>query len=139
MPIFSSYYLAKWSAYVRDRDGMECYMCKRKCLKLREVKELVMIARIDYLDQPVESTLTIDTLNGLLGEAHHCKPKGNPAYSHLAYDPDNGITLCRRCHRDVVHSTWHTFKIYLHPFSCYMRRNIVKTFNDKYQSKIKPK
>ncbi len=118
---------------------MTCFMCKRKSLKRKEVRELIEIAKHDFEDDPVELALTIDTLNGLLGEAHHVKPKGNPKYAHLAYDLNNGITLCWRCHRDVVHSTWHTFKIYLHAFVSYMRRKVVKAFNMKYQCKMKPK
>ena len=34
-------------------------------------------------------------------EAHHCKPKSQ--FPELAYDVNNGVMLCKRCHIVVVH------------------------------------
>lgn len=37
-------------------------------------------------------------------EAHHIRPKA--IFPEKAYDLGNGIALCWRCHRHVVHATW---------------------------------
>ena len=39
-------------------------------------------------------------------EAHHCRPKS--MFPELAYDVANGVLLCYRCHRVIVHgsNTW---------------------------------
>ena len=36
-------------------------------------------------------------------ESHHCKPKSQ--YPEEAYNVNNGITLCKRCHIIVVHGS----------------------------------
>jgi hypothetical protein len=115
-------------------------MCKRTCLKRRQVKALkeavfdeYMVGKMSLSDMTLEAKM----IDGLLGEAHHVYAKFH--YPERAYDLDNGITLCWRCHRQVVHSTYETFRLYLHMFKCYMRRKLTKAFNTKYQSKMKPK
>lgn len=119
----SKYRLARWSVLVRERDDMECFMCKRECLKRREVRDKIaecIRAKYHY--------------NGLLGEAHHIRAKYH--YPEKAYNLDNGITLCWRCHRQVVHSTYQTFRIYLHPFTMAMTRTVNREFNDENQRRV---
>lgn len=36
-------------------------------------------------------------------EAHHCQPKS--MFPEVAYDPSNGVMLCFRCHRVIVHGS----------------------------------
>lgn len=123
----SKYRLARWSVLVRERDDMECFMCKRECLKRREIRERLEKANGEH-------SSTMDFVSGLLGEAHHIRAKYH--YPEKAYNLDNGITLCWRCHRQVVHSTYQTFRIYLHPFTMAMTRTVNREFNDENQRRV---
>lgn len=132
---YTAYELARWSMRVRQRDNCVCFMCKRQALMRSEVRDLVMIARLDFAEDPAEEAKTIDILNGLLAEAHHIRAKFH--YPKLALRLDNGITLCWRCHRRVVHSTYETFRIYTYPFRVlHTLRGKMKEFNEKYQPRI---
>jgi 5-methylcytosine-specific restriction endonuclease McrA len=62
-----------------------------------------------------------------IGEAHHIEAK--EFKPHLALDLDNGILLCRRCHRGVVHSTNMNYKEFRIIFKRYNRRVAVSQFN----------
>ena len=61
--------------------------------------------------------------------AHHIYPKGDIRYSHKAYDLRNGITLCWRCHRKVLHTTWTNWRRYCIMFKAYMKRKAIRKFN----------
>ena len=68
--------------------------------------------------------------------AHHIYPKRNPEYSHRVYNLDNGISLCWRCHRELVHSSWGSWHKYVAMFRNRMRNKITKKFNRKNQNKV---
>ena len=63
--------------------------------------------------------------------SHHLYPKKDPRYAYKAYDLANGICLCWRCHRQVVHSTWTNWRKFCVMFKAYMRRKAITEFNDK--------
>ena len=65
--------------------------------------------------------------------AHHIYPKANPVYMDRAYNLDNGISLCSRCHRQITHTTWTSWKKFCLMFRTYMRRKYIKNFNRKRQ------
>lgn len=68
-------------------------------------------------------------------EAHHIWPKA--LYPTKAYDPDNGITLCRRCHRKVVHHNWHGQswrKFVVLWATSYMRRKAIRQWGRDWRT-----
>lgn len=138
---YTPYELARWSMRIKQRDDMECFMCKRTCFKRNEIKKAVNgTARSSGLFGSTQYRLngkwmTEQEAAGLLGEAHHIRAKFH--YPKLALDLDNGVTLCWRCHRAVVHSTYETFRIYIYPCRMYALRGERKEFNNKYQPRIK--
>lgn len=132
---FSSYYLAKWSAYVRSRDGMTCQMCQRKCLTRREVRE--ELAEIKDIDLG-GARLSYSLILGFLGEAHHILPKA--VFPLLVYFLWNGICLCHRCHRRIVHKTWLNWKLFYQLFNNIARRRKKnREYNEKHQHRVQPK
>lgn len=62
-------------------------------------------------------------------EAHHIHPKHIKRYRRRVYSLRNGITLCRRCHRRVVHARADNWKRYTGMFNGYMRRKNIIKFN----------
>ena len=68
--------------------------------------------------------------------SHHIYPKGNNRYANMAYDLDNGITLCWRCHRKIVHITWENWEKFIAIFRNRMRNKDIRYFNEKNQSRI---
>lgn len=92
-----------WSYVIRCRDGWACQMCLR----------------------PHAPTLERRC------EAHHIWPKA--LYPAKAYNLRNGITLCWRCHRQVVHRgpiesrSWRKF---VPLWSGYMRRREIQSYHD---------
>lgn len=68
--------------------------------------------------------------------SHHVYPKADPRYAHKAYNLDNGITLCWRCHREIVHTSWTNWRKFTSIFRNKMRRKAIKTFNKENQSRI---
>ncbi len=69
--------------------------------------------------------------------AHHIYPKADIRYSFKAYNLDNGISLCWRCHRELVHSGWVSWRKYVAMFRNRMRSKNNKKFNKKNQVRIK--
>lgn len=137
VPKFSGYYLARWSILIRQRDGMICFMCKRQCLKRREVRQLVHKAWVNCEGHTSGVEVEEDEIRGLLGEAHHIRAKFH--YPGRAYDLDNGVCLCWRCHRRVVHSTYQTFRLYVFMFVMAMRRKYNRLFNEQNQYRVRPR
>ncbi len=66
-------------------------------------------------------------------ESHHIYPKGIERYIPKAYNLDNGITLCHRCHRRIVHISWVNWKKFVSMFRQYMRRKKVSEYNNLKQ------
>jgi 5-methylcytosine-specific restriction endonuclease McrA len=64
-------------------------------------------------------------------EAHHIYPKS--LYPEKKFDLANGICLCHRCHRQIIHTSRKSWKKYTAMLRPYMRRKIVKEFNNKYK------
>ena len=67
--------------------------------------------------------------------AHHIYPKKDDRYSNRMYNLDNGITLCWRCHRKVVHTSWTNWRRYCVMFRSYMKKKAIKEFNKEKQLK----
>jgi len=68
--------------------------------------------------------------------SHHIYPKGDPYYVDRAYDLDNGITLCWRCHRKIVHISWENWRKFVAMFRNRMRNREIRTFNEENQNRI---
>ena len=136
----SKYHLARWSVLIRERDEMVCFMCERRCLKRKEIRTAHSTRKHRtstqgyFLHVPGHGWISEDDVNGLLGEAHHIKVK--VVHPEFAYDLDNGVTLCWRCHRDVVHSTRLLWKVYRSIFVRAMRRVANRKFNEKNQGRV---
>ena len=64
-------------------------------------------------------------------QAHHIKPKH--LYPELAYDLNNGIQLCRRCHMEIIHTTNTSHKKMYVLFKRYIKRKKIKLFNETNQ------
>lgn len=71
-------------------------------------------------------------------ESHHIMPKA--LYPHLAFDLANGVCLCVRCHKGVVHAekmrdegNWIKF---VPMFAMLMNTERVQDFNERRQSRI---
>jgi hypothetical protein len=116
-------------------------MCQDKCWSRRQAKaendKLNIKWRAGEIDlsQLAEAE---DKVSDRIGEAHHIWPKA--VYPLLAYDLDNGICLCWKCHREVVHNRWRLWRQYVQLFkNLAARRKKNRTFNEKYQSKVEPK
>lgn len=69
--------------------------------------------------------------------AHHIYPKANYKYIRKAYELDNGISLCWRCHRKLVHTSFGSCYKYVAMFRNRMRSKVIKKFNKKNQERIK--
>jgi hypothetical protein len=69
--------------------------------------------------------------------SHHIYPKGDPKYTEKAYDLDNGICLCWRCHRKIVHITWVNWRKFVAMFRNRMRNGDMRKFNEDNQTRIK--
>ena len=141
---YTKYELYRWGILIKERDDMVCFCCKRKCLKRREIKKILVdsvwkIPEMWLRDAPQVKHdgewMTRKEVKGLAGEAHHIKPK----YHHpiLALYLWNGITLCWRCHRQVIHSTWDTWEMYVFMFKMAMTRKANKLFNNENQRRVR--
>jgi len=100
--------LSKWSRRVRVRDNNTCYMCgQSRKKKKRGGVPLVL-------------------------QAHHIYPKY--LFPWKMFDLNNGITLCFRCHRMVLHFSYilKSWLRYCSMFRQYVRRKRIKQFNAKY-------
>ena len=80
---YTSSQLRKWSYQVRSRDGWRCQMCQR-----------------EHKPTPERRC-----------EAHHIHPKG--LWPEMALQLTNGICLCWRCHRRIVHATRENWALYV--------------------------
>jgi hypothetical protein len=67
-------------------------------------------------------------------EAHHVRPKA--LYPDEAYDLDNGISICRKCHMPIVHSTDDNWKRFVYMFRNVMRRKATVAFNESNQALV---
>lgn len=141
MPELNAYYLAKWSAYVRNRDGMVCQMCNDECLSRSQVRKGIAILREKRESGEIDLSTYLDRQRRLkyaLGEAHHIWPKA--VFPELAYELRNGICLCFSCHRAVVHNKWLLWRQYVQMFTnIAARRRAARDFNAKYQNRVQPK
>jgi hypothetical protein len=63
-------------------------------------------------------------------QAHHIYPKHIKKHCRRVYSLKNGITLCRRCHKRVVHAKKDNWKRYTQMFNAYMRRRDIVKFNN---------
>lgn len=86
MKNYTSSQLRNWSYRIRSAAGWRCQMCQREHKATKERR----------------------------CEAHHIWPKAK--YPALALDYRNGICLCQRCHRQVVHKTWENWDIFVDMF-----------------------
>ena len=68
--------------------------------------------------------------------SHHIYPKGNEKYADKVYDLDNGITLCWRCHRKIIHISWDNWSKFVAMFRNRMRNKGIRTFNEENQARI---
>lgn len=68
--------------------------------------------------------------------AHHVRPKGYAAFAPLAYELDNGISLCPHCHLAVVHSTDANWRQFYQMFRNLLRRRERRDFNKKNQHRV---
>ena len=71
-----------------------------------------------------------------LMHAHHIRPKAE--FPELAYNLDNGVCLCARCHIEVVHTSVSCPKKMYALFHRYVGYSKVTAFNDAYQARLTP-
>lgn len=69
--------------------------------------------------------------------SHHIYPKANIRNKKKVYILGNGITLCWRCHRKLVHVSYTSHTKYVAMFRNRMRNKAMKRFNRDNQRKIK--
>ena len=69
-----------------------------------------------------------------LMEAHHIRPKAK--YPDTAYTLSNGITLCRRCHHEIIHTSDSAPKKFYVLFHRYVGHKAIRKFNERYQCKL---
>jgi len=67
-------------------------------------------------------------------QAHHVYPKS--IYPEKAYDLDNGVCVCGRCHQPLIHSTNSSWKKFTGFFKRHLRRVKNARFNSEHQGKI---
>ena len=79
-----------------------------------------------------ENTCPIKEIN-----AHHIYPKADRKNKEKVYKLGNGITLCWRCHREIVHTSTSSCFKYIAMFRNRMRNKAIKTFNKENQGRIK--
>ena len=103
------YLLAKWSRIVRIRDSFTCHLCE-------------------------ESPYTNKGLRKRDMHSHHIDPKY--LYDTRKLDLTNGICLCARCHREIVHTSVKSWRNLRYIFTRYQKRKAVAAFNLKYQYKL---
>jgi len=60
-------------------------------------------------------------------EAHHIYPKSE--YPEKAYDLDNGVCVCSRCHHPIVHSTNKSWR----KFTCFFKRHVDRKANKAFE------
>ena len=71
--------------------------------------------------------------------AHHIYPKHYTRYHKKAYILLNGISLCSRCHKRVVHTSNRNWKRFTGMFRQYQNRKLIKEFNTLNQYKTEQK
>jgi len=103
----SRYRLNKWAKLVKIRDNFICYMCN------------------------VENKKTDTNKDDI--ESHHIYPKGDLRYVDKVYNLNNGISLCHRCHRGIIHESWVNWRKFVSIFRQYMKRKKVLEFNSLKQ------
>ena len=69
--------------------------------------------------------------------AHHIYPKANYKNFKKIYRLDNGITLCWRCHRELVHNNLSSHVKFIAMFRNRMRNRAMNSFNRENQKRIK--
>jgi len=69
--------------------------------------------------------------------AHHIYPKA--IYPERAYNLENGITVCAKHHKPVVHSQWTSWKKWTDFFKRPLRRKKNRVFNEDNQHKVRRK
>lgn len=134
---YTKWQLYKWSVLVRQRDEMVCFMCKRDVLKRSQIhtKQEEWLEKHGAGECSMgEMMVEFQQLEGLQSQSHHIEPKFH--CPERALDLSNGVCLCWRCHRRVVHSTYETYKIYRHAFSMYNRRRVVREYNEENQERL---
>jgi len=100
--------LAKWSRRGRVRDKSTCLMCGRKRKKKKAGRKPLNI------------------------QFHHIYPKY--LFPWKMFELSNGVTLCFRCHRRVVHfsylkKSWLRFAVM---FRQYNRRKAIRAFSKMF-------
>lgn len=110
MEELSEYYLNRWSRIVRIRDGHKCFLCEETADKKSSTVE----------DRKMHS--------------HHIDLKS--LFPEKAYNLDNGICLCNRCHYEIVHTTEKSHKKLRVVFKRHVNRKKYKEFNKKWQHKL---
>ena len=80
-------YHTRWSYTIRARDNFTCQTCGRK-----------------HKSTPERRTA-----------AHHIFPKA--IFPHMRFLLENGITLCWRCHRKLIHITQDSWQMWVAMFS----------------------
>jgi hypothetical protein len=78
--------------------------------------------------------LCLNKFPSRLVQAHHIKPKAD--YPELAFDADNGICLCKKCHHRITHSDPRNIRRFVMLWWPYLNRKVVRLFNKTYQSRI---
>jgi len=66
--------------------------------------------------------------------AHHIKPKS--LFPEIAFDLNNGITICLGCHMLVCHGTKHRWKRSTFSMCNYTKKGVAKRYNEEYQWRI---
>jgi hypothetical protein len=77
----------EWARKVYERDGYTCQSCGLKGCE----------ASTNYIEQGGRTLTVFDP--GIALHAHHIKPFA--LFPKLAWDIDNGITLCEKCHHQA--------------------------------------
>ena len=108
---YTDYQLSKWSRFVRLRDGNICQLCEEDRNKVTA------------------------TVQSRVMHSHHIKPKSE--YPELALDMKNGITLCNRCHHEIIHTTDDSWMKFEQMFKKHSEKEELEEFNKNAQDRLK--